>query len=636
VHERADGLPLGATRIGRRGGGHRGRLLALGLLVAAWLSLAAPAARADTITCGEVIRASTTVTNSLAGCAGDGLVIGAPGITVDLAGHVVQGVGLGVGIRNSGHADVTIRNGSVLNFDYGVVLNPGTVRNAVTNLNLSKNEWAALQLDNASGNHIAHNLLSEFSDMGLKLTNGSSSNVVVHNSVSGAGSGEAIVIELGSNGNWLEDNVVPVSGSHAVRVQASSGNMVLANQLAGGADVAVFVAGSPGTVVQANSIAQGGDAAILMSGGSGGVVRFNSLGKSSDAGVILEGMTNSLVKGNSMSLAGDSAVLLRNGSTNVRVIDNQASHSSDAGVALSDSSGNIVRGNVLASNTTGVELAGGFGNVVEFNSMQSNLGLGVEVVGSPSNSVFGNSLDRNSTGGIWVDSGSVGNTVAGNAAQGNGGDGLTVSGISSTVRGNLATGNQGWGIHAAAGVVDGGGNGAAANAEPAQCFQIVCSDGSDWVAPVRPPEPVDPLEVGLPTRSAVGPWSGFAGPTALVRPRPAVRGFRRGRRSRLAVVRCKVQRAARGARGRRRARRGKVVCRAPYRARRTTRRVTGQLMRNGKSFARGARRVRGARRGMVALRARRRPAAGRYTLVLSYRDARKRKSVVRRPVRVRY
>jgi hypothetical protein len=38
---------------------------------------------------------------------------------------------------------------------------------------------------------------------------------------------------------------------------------------------------------------------------------------------------------------------------------------------------------------------------------------------------------------------------------------------------------------------------------------------------------------------------------------------------------------------------------------------------------------------MLALRARRRPAAGRYRLVLTYRDARRGKTVVRRTVRVR-
>jgi hypothetical protein len=77
------------------------------------------------------------------------------------------------------------------------------------------------------------------------------------------------------------------------------------------------------------------------------------------------------------------------------------------------------------------------------------------------------------------------------------------------------------------------------------------------------------------------------------------------------------------------------VCRVPYKAKRSSRRVKGRLVRHGKAMARGGRKVRGGSRGMLALRARKRPAAGRYRLVLSYRDARRRTSVVRRTVRVR-
>jgi parallel beta-helix repeat protein len=375
-----------------------------------------------------------------------------------------------------------------------------------------------------------------------------------------------------------------------------------------------------------------------MSGASSGVVRFNALGKSSDAGVIVEAMSNSLVKGNSMSQAGDSAILVRDGSSNVRVIDNQASLSSDAGVAVTDGAGNVVRGNVLTGNSVGIEMDGGSGNVVEFNSMQTNLGLGMEIVGSTNNTVFGNVLDGNTTGGIWLDSGSVGNTVAGNSAQANGGDGMSINGAGTTARSNLARGNQGWGIHGALGVVDGGGNGASGNAEPAQCYLIPCSDGSGWQAPVRPPEPVDPLEVGLPTKSAVGPWSGFVGPVTPARTTGRRRrALRRKPRARAAVVWCKVRRGGRGRAAGRRDRRGraKVVCRVPYRAKRSSRRVTGSLVRNGRPVARGTRRVRGGRRGKLPLRARGR-LAGRYMLVLSFRDARRRETVVRRTVRVRY
>jgi parallel beta-helix repeat protein len=228
-------------------------------------------------------------------------------------------------------------------------------------------------------------------------------------------------------------------------------------------------------------------------------------------------------------------------------------------------------------------------------------------------------MDGNLVGGILVDGGAVSTTIEGNAARGNGGDGFHVMSAGSVVRNNLARSNQGWGIYAAPGVVDGGANGASGNAEAAQCYLIFCNDGSNWRAPVRPPEPLDPLEIGLPTLGAPGP-----------RGLPARRSRRRNR---LAVVVCMPRRAALRA-GVRRWRRARVICKAPYKARRTSRRVTGSLMRHGRARARGSRHVRGGGRGMVTMRARRR-LAGRYRLVLGFRDARGGKTVVRRAVRVR-
>jgi hypothetical protein len=42
--------------------------------------------------------------NDLVNCPGDGLVVGAPNITVNLNGHTLDGIGLGAGVRNDGHA----------------------------------------------------------------------------------------------------------------------------------------------------------------------------------------------------------------------------------------------------------------------------------------------------------------------------------------------------------------------------------------------------------------------------------------------------------------------------------------------------------------------------------------------------
>jgi parallel beta-helix repeat protein len=52
-----------------------------------------------------------------------GLVVGAPGITIDLNGHAIEGTGSGVGIDNNGrHDDIRITGGRVIGFGQGVDL----------------------------------------------------------------------------------------------------------------------------------------------------------------------------------------------------------------------------------------------------------------------------------------------------------------------------------------------------------------------------------------------------------------------------------------------------------------------------------------------------------------------------------
>ena len=79
------------------------------LIAWALLAVLAGQALANHVQCGDVISQDTTLDSDLIDCPGDGLVIGADGITLDLGGHTVDGDGVGVfcdsGIKNdpSGH-----------------------------------------------------------------------------------------------------------------------------------------------------------------------------------------------------------------------------------------------------------------------------------------------------------------------------------------------------------------------------------------------------------------------------------------------------------------------------------------------------------------------------------------------------
>ncbi len=92
--------------------------------------------------CGDVITENTMLKNDITGCLGEGLVIGASNIILDLNGKMVRGGlilepgeedALQVGIRSS-KPNVIIRNGTVENFGYGVMLTPGAIHNVVENM----------------------------------------------------------------------------------------------------------------------------------------------------------------------------------------------------------------------------------------------------------------------------------------------------------------------------------------------------------------------------------------------------------------------------------------------------------------------------------------------------------------------
>jgi parallel beta-helix repeat protein len=81
-------------------------------------------------TCAMRVNESFTLANDMA-CAGDGMVVVADNITVDLGGHTLTGPGMGpqtwplpqldsVGVRVGGHTGVTIRNGKTEAFSTGI------------------------------------------------------------------------------------------------------------------------------------------------------------------------------------------------------------------------------------------------------------------------------------------------------------------------------------------------------------------------------------------------------------------------------------------------------------------------------------------------------------------------------------
>src|SRR5690242_3715327 len=98
-----------------------------GVVAEVLLAGAAPggvAAASDPPACGRHVTHDVRLRADLA-CAGDGLIIDADGVTVDLAGHRLTGSGSGSGITVAAHSQVGVRRGTIAGFGDGVALLAG-------------------------------------------------------------------------------------------------------------------------------------------------------------------------------------------------------------------------------------------------------------------------------------------------------------------------------------------------------------------------------------------------------------------------------------------------------------------------------------------------------------------------------
>ena len=177
-------------------------LATAGLAAAGMIGLGQPAS-ANHISCGATITQSVTLDSNLLNCPGDGLRVTGSNIVIDLAGRTISGrtdtntsPNEFVGIRLMNVTNVTVRNGTVTNFDAGVGIGRGG-GNTIIGLNLTRN--------------INHSTLTgalnpcDFGD-GL-VTFSSDNNVIRNNRLSHNGPYGGISLVDDSDGNLITGNI---------------------------------------------------------------------------------------------------------------------------------------------------------------------------------------------------------------------------------------------------------------------------------------------------------------------------------------------------------------------------------------------------------------------------------------------
>jgi parallel beta-helix repeat protein len=358
------------------------------------------------VRCGDVVVADTRLDSNLVNCPGDGIVIGADNITLDLKGYTVDGDGFESdsedpndnGVDNSrGHDGVTIRNGAVQEFDHGIELvhfgsQLSATANRLRGLRVTRNN-TGIELFNSPANRIERNVVSNNSD--------------------------GMVFYYGSHGNRIERNVV--AHNH----------------------VGLVIEGSNNNLVSKNAV-------------------FDS-----SFGIALYIAEENRVEHNSVSAT--------NGPTE------------SSGISLYDSDNNTVSKNTVFGNRFGIlvtnfgESRGSDNNRIERNVATNNREDGIRVSStlgpnpglSRANVLKGNRTAANTGDGIRVERGNPENVIEGSRAHRNGDDGIDTDAPATLTR-NIANENFDLGIEAVPGVIDGGGNRARGNGNPARCTNVAC------------------------------------------------------------------------------------------------------------------------------------------------------------------
>lgn len=324
------------------------------------------------VECGDTVTASVTLDHDLVDCPGVGLVIDADDVTIDLAGHTIDGdEGPDDAIRTlTDRKGITIKGpGVITGFDDGVVVGGANLKIlGVTFRDLSD---TALNVGPCPGSLVVGNV---FMDLG-GLTDFA------------AGGGK-----------------VTVKGNVAARARSG-----------------MFVGDATGAVIVDNLVADVSEGDGIIASGAGVVVKGNRVVRTADAGIRLSEVVGGKIVANTVADTAGAGIAL-SGTRATRLERNVITGAADAGIRLLDdlSDGNRFRRNgVLGGLGMGVFVPAGAdlnaieGNVVEGNALD---GIRVEQAG---NVVKKNRADGNGGAGIVAVAGAV--DGGGNRARGNGG-----------------------------------------------------------------------------------------------------------------------------------------------------------------------------------------------------------------------
>jgi parallel beta-helix repeat protein len=298
--------------------------------------------KTQSFACGETVTTDVRLTASMECHQADpGIAIGAPGVDINLAGHRLTSFfqvldefdpGARAVLNDGGYADLTVRNGSLSNWQIGVSV-VGAARTQVLNLDTSYVNTGRYPTGGAA-------VLSESVDSEIRHVHALEGGIFIHRST------RAIVA----------DSTTTREGG--IRVYLSDDARIVRNSIEGAFSSGVYVYGNGNRI--ADNRVSGFQDGIRIAGGSGNVVAGNevleAIGDDTDSvgdfgfgdGIWVDVFTNGTVlQGNFVHDNRKDGIEVKASGT--RLADNRAEGNRDWGIdavaGVTDGGGNTASGN---------------------------------------------------------------------------------------------------------------------------------------------------------------------------------------------------------------------------------------------------------------------------------------------------
>lgn len=258
-------------------------------------------AYASALSCGTEIRVDTALTSDIGPCAGRGLTISGANVTLDLAGHDINGTGGGEGVYVVGGGVIIKGPGRISNFDTGIYVARGPTNVMIYDLVLFRNT-TGIHLGDTGYIRIFDNVVFG----GNRGVNGISTQDVGHtyfyrNTVTGHSNAGALLISTNAmfDENAITGNQVGITVLGGLQNPTIQGNQVFRNS---GDGISLVIGNGP-LIVADNDIRDNWGSGIWVhGGGSNGNAQIvdNLVRSNSGYGIGIDYGSNIQVEGNRM------------------------------------------------------------------------------------------------------------------------------------------------------------------------------------------------------------------------------------------------------------------------------------------------------------------------------------------------